>query len=336
MAESSSDSDSSLSEGPYVFKPKLPALSFQTLARKKKEQEEMDYYIGMYEEDHLAPTDEPPRSPLASVQSNSQDSSVPSIVVATKKKNNMTRWPQMTTLFREYEHDVYRLLLGAWETEATTEPSAKNGPNVKGNAWNKYHDHAFGGGEPERGLIKDFPVIKQVTHFKRKILEIWKYAVAHKEDVSKDVYELSVHQLHQYEEACRKEKMAKDSAASANEKLSNEMESFEKHSGALPPGAIGVKGAGRGQHSTNLVLGDPASYDYAHSKTPKKKNKPSSSNTPSSSQSAVASQKKIMSSIIGLDSMMKEVLETVKPAAKKAEDVVSSLSVDTDVNVKIQ
>jgi hypothetical protein len=85
-------------------------------------------------------------------------------------------------------------------------------PNVKGNAWNKFHDHAFGGGEPERGLIKDFPLIKQVTHFKCKILEIWKYVVVNKEDIPKDIYEILVKQLHQYEEAVCKEKIAKDVA----------------------------------------------------------------------------------------------------------------------------
>jgi hypothetical protein len=40
---------------------------------------------------------------------------------------------------------------------------------------------------------------------------------------------------------------------------------------ALPPGAKGKEGAGRTQHSTNLTLGDPACYAYAHQKTPKKK-----------------------------------------------------------------
>jgi hypothetical protein len=135
MTLSSSDFDSSFSKELYIFKSKLPSLSLQCHARKKNEQEEMDYHIGMYEEDHPAPDDdEPPWSPLALVQSNSQDSSLPSIIIATKKKNKMTRWPQMTMLFRDCEHHVYQLLLSAWKAKATTEPSAKNGPNVKGNA----------------------------------------------------------------------------------------------------------------------------------------------------------------------------------------------------------
>jgi hypothetical protein len=82
----------------------------------------------------------------------------------------MLRWPQITTLMgNKFQRNVLRLLQGVYECDAYLKPTAKDGPNVKGNAWIKYHDHAFGGGDQSRGLIKDFPVMKQVTVFKRKI-----------------------------------------------------------------------------------------------------------------------------------------------------------------------
>jgi hypothetical protein len=40
----------------------------------------------------------------------------------------------------------------------------------------------------------------------------------------------SINSISMRSEACRKDKFAKDSAAAANEKLNNKMESFEKHS----------------------------------------------------------------------------------------------------------
>ena len=58
----------------------------------------MDYLSGLYYEDHEAP----PWSPLIYLEtntSNSSDTSVPLVVVATKKKSKMTRWPLMRTLF---------------------------------------------------------------------------------------------------------------------------------------------------------------------------------------------------------------------------------------------
>jgi hypothetical protein len=43
------------------------------------------------------------------------------------------------------------------KTNVMEEPTVKDGLNIKDNTWNKYHDHAFGGGEPERSRIKVFP-----------------------------------------------------------------------------------------------------------------------------------------------------------------------------------
>jgi hypothetical protein len=160
MPLSSSDSDLSLSEAPYTFKPNFTAVSFQTLSQKKKEQEELDYYIKMYEEEYA-----PSRSPLSDIQNNDNPTPpIPSAVLVPKKKpaKDMTCWPHMKSLMRDYDWDVYWLLLGAYETNAMEEPTAKDGPNIKNNAWNKYHDHAFGGGEPERGLIKYSPQSKNL------------------------------------------------------------------------------------------------------------------------------------------------------------------------------
>jgi hypothetical protein len=195
-------------------------------------------------------------------------------------------------------------------------------------------------------LVRDFPVIKQVTAFKRKIIEIWKYAIANKEEdeISDDIYNICVKQLEQYEEAVRKEKIAKDSASLANDKLQEQMESVERDMSALPPGAIGIAGGGRAQHSTSLVLGDPASYQYASTKTPRKKSPASSTGAESASKRAVVSQNKAMDSISGVDTIMEKVLDRYDrmapcpPVASKtrADDDISSLPVENEVSAKVR
>ena len=86
------------------------------------------------------------------------------------KKKTMTRWPQMTSLMKDafYSHQILRMLQGCYEAECVEVPAAKDGPDVKGNAWIKFHDLCFGGGELERGLVKEFPVIDRPTKLKEK------------------------------------------------------------------------------------------------------------------------------------------------------------------------
>jgi hypothetical protein len=120
-------------------------------------------------------------------------------------------------------------------------------------------------------------------------------------------------------------------------KLSSNMVGYEKEENEMPPGAIGILGAGRSQHSTSLVLGDPACYAYANSKTPKKK-APSSSGTSSNTpKSTVQSHNNAAHSIKGMDYVMKDVLENLKPKKRLSanSDELSSLPVeDSDKSSK--
>jgi hypothetical protein len=106
----------------------------------------MDYYIGMYEEDHA-----PPQLALVEIETNNStnSSSVPLVVITKKKKlaKDMTCWPQMKSLMRDYDKELYRVLQGVYKCDAQNEPNAKDGPSAKGNKWIKFHDHAFGGGD---------------------------------------------------------------------------------------------------------------------------------------------------------------------------------------------
>jgi hypothetical protein len=104
---------------------------------------------------------------------------------------------------------VLHVLQGVYECEAETETMAKDGPNIRGNKWNNFHDHCFGGGCFEQGLIKDFLLITKPTLLKSKILSIWNYALSHKDLVPKEIYNISKEQFGIYEAACKKEKESK-------------------------------------------------------------------------------------------------------------------------------
>jgi hypothetical protein len=272
-----------------------------------------------------------------------QPSSLPAVIVVPEekpplsnqvvKKKTMTRWPQMTSLMKDdfYARQILRMLQGCYEADCITTPNAKDGPDIKGNAWIKYHYLCFGGGEPERGLVKEFPVIDKPTVLKQKVIQIWKYCIANEAMVPKDLFDISQVQYGLYSNAVKAEKEAKLNEVVANNKLKDDMEGFEGDSGAIPPGAKGKDGAGCTQHSTNLMLGDPASYLYATTKTPKKK--PPSSNTTSSVKASSAnSNKEAERSMHGMDNMMSNVLNRMYPesASKKGNDDVSSLPVDAE------
>jgi hypothetical protein len=198
----------------------------------------------------------------------------PDMKLPTIKKKSMTQWPQLTSLLvlnGPYEHDILRILNGVYECDAHVEVNAQDGNNIKANAWTKFHDHCFGGGEPKQGLVKVFPVISKPTLLKAKILSIWKYAIANFEHVPQEIYQTSLTQFCLYCEACKKEKIAKENASVAMAKLKDDMHSYKVEQNGIPPGAIGVSGAGRAQHSTNLVIGEPAAMAYVNQKTPKRK-----------------------------------------------------------------
>jgi hypothetical protein len=146
------------------------------------------------------------------------------------KKKAMTRWPQMTSLMAingPYKKEVLRILQGIYECNALTEVNAQDGNNVKANAWIKFHDHCFGGGKPNHGLVNEFPFIAKPTFLKAKILQIWKYAIANYTKVPKEIYEISLTQFCIYCDACKQEKEAKENAGATMAKLKDDMHTYE-------------------------------------------------------------------------------------------------------------
>lgn len=70
------------------------------------------------------------------------------------------RWPQLTTLIREHEEIVFKLLRAVDECDVVNEVNASDAGNVKGNRWVKLQEVVFGGREDgTRGLIPEFPAI---------------------------------------------------------------------------------------------------------------------------------------------------------------------------------
>jgi hypothetical protein len=102
-----------------------------------------------------------------------------------------------------------------------------------------------------------FPPIQQVTVFKRKILEIWRYAIANKDFVSNDIYNLSHESYDAYQASIMKEKTAKATALASVAKLNDDMKDYEISQHGIPPGVVGVKKAPEGpsiQQVLSLVI----------------------------------------------------------------------------------
>ena len=90
----------------------------------------------------------------------------------------MTRWPQMTTLIRDHEDAVLKILNACDECEVVNEVAASDSGNVKGNKWVRLHDVVFGGQDDSTGgLIPEFPVIPFPSKFKKKVVSIWTYGL---------------------------------------------------------------------------------------------------------------------------------------------------------------
>jgi hypothetical protein len=79
--------------------------------------------------------------------------------------------------------------------------------------------------------------------------------------------ELCQIQLRQYSIACETETSDRQKSKDADALLQEQMSDFQRGIGAKPPGAVGRKGGGRGEHSTNTRLGQPATFQFANSTT---------------------------------------------------------------------
>ena len=182
------------------------------------------------------------------------------------------RWPQLTTLMRDHEEVVFKVLRAADECDVVNEVNASDAGNVKGNKWVKLQDVVFGGREDgTRGLVTEFPAIVLPSKLKKKVISIWQFG-CQPEKVSSELHIICKRQQKQYED--NKKKIAEGNKAAKEQyaALVVEMRDYEKERGALPPGAKaslppGAKpkeGGGRINHSTNLHIRQPAGFGFAN------------------------------------------------------------------------
>ena len=182
----------------------------------------------------------------------------------------MTRWPQMTTLFRDYSDAVLRILSACDECEVVVEVSASDSGNVKGNKWVRLHDVVFGGRDDStRGLIPQFPVIPLPSKFKKKVVSIWQYGLDEAK-VPAEIHRYCCRQHKAYTATCKAQSESNKAAKEKYAELAGKMRAYEDSVGALPagakvpppPGARPEEGGGRMNHSTNLQARQPAGYGF--------------------------------------------------------------------------
>jgi hypothetical protein len=85
--------------------------------------------------------------------------------------------------------------------------------------------------------------------------------------IDRQIIQIAVRQLQEYEQTKANVTTAAEKQKQSDAKIIHDMELFEGGLGALPPGAQGIVGGGRRQHSTNLKTNQPAAYFYAHHDT---------------------------------------------------------------------
>lgn len=184
----------------------------------------------------------------------------------------MTRWPQMTTLIRDHEDAVLKILNACDECEVVTEVAASDSGNVKGNKWVRLHDVVFGGrDDPSRGLIPQFPIIPLPSKFKKKVVSIWQYGLDESK-VPSDIHRLCQRQHTAHQETVKALAESNKAAKEKYAELAGKMREYEDSVGGLPPGAKappppGARpddGGGRLNHSTNLQARQPAAYGFLH------------------------------------------------------------------------
>jgi hypothetical protein len=223
------------------------------------------------------------------------------------------------------------------ECRCTSELAAANNDNVKGNKWTRLHDVCHGGskesnddGSSPRGLLSGkLPAIKNASGLKHKTQEIWRYVSkeclkpGHKVPI--EVVGMCIKQIQQYERTKADDKDATKKAKDVAAKLKSDMEEFQAGVGALPPGAKGIEGAGRREHSTNLQVDEPAVFAWANSSKAKVKPPPgararSPTPTASSAHTTVVDD-------------MKAFTNTLVKMSEKCfvvEENLSSVTVDSD------
>ena len=188
------------------------------------------------------------------------------------KGKKMKSWPHMSSLFPMYTADMRALLKAVDDTGCVKQPKAAN-VNPKGNKWAELYRVCYGGSPGSgRGALafSELPIVENAVKLKRKVVQLWNH-VNHfdnkkEKKITDDIVKACKNQLEQYDANCAQVNNTTEQQR-RNEELQAKMLEYETGQGAIPPGAKGVKGAGRVEHSTNLRIGQPATYHWANTQS---------------------------------------------------------------------
>ena len=188
------------------------------------------------------------------------------VVANTGKDKQLSRWPTIKSMMKTETGLILKIFHAVDECDAAKYTMASDTNNVKKNGWTRLFDNCFGGGADGRGLLAGhLSKLDKPSSMKKKVIAIWQFAVKNQDKVDKEVFTIATRQLAVHEEAKRLEKEGLDKAKNDSAIMQGQMKDYQRKMGAIPPGAKGIDGAGRIQHSTNLGLGQPASFNWANS-----------------------------------------------------------------------
>jgi hypothetical protein len=224
------------------------------------------YFMGCMGQDGQ-PVDDPTPSPVEKGKENEMP--MPPL---TSNDINKARWPPVTALVKNANHAEFlqAILTAVDDCGCQHITQAKDKVEPKVNAWMKLLDICYGGNQQGRGKLArfGFKPLTKATDMKKKVLAIWRKAVKQPDGtVESQLKELCQIQLRQYSIACEKETSDRQKSKDADALLQEQMSDFQRGIGAKPPGAVGRKGGGQGEHSTNTRLGQPATFQFANSTT---------------------------------------------------------------------
>ena len=185
----------------------------------------------------------------------------------SKPKN----WPHMKFLCTnpKFKDVIGTILRAVDEFKCTSELAATIANNPKGNRWNHLYDNCFGGGTQGRGILAGhLPQLANANKLKQKVMDIWAYLKKEGAQeyviVDKEHVKMAHRQEKEYNQTKANDKASANKQKQHDEQLRVAMQDYEAGLGAMPPGAKGIVGAGRRQHSTNLKTNQPAAYSYAN------------------------------------------------------------------------
>ena len=198
------------------------------------------------------------------------------VVPAANMTQKTPRYPTYSQLMLQYPDAVKQILKAVDDCGATSETQASDKTLPKGNKWAAVLDVCHGGGSKGRGSMAKYgwQAIAKATAYKKKILQMWDFGLKNEEKVL-DLYETCKRQHAEHAKACSDEKDNSNKQRAEAQKQQQAMEAYQQSIGARPPGArasgipmppdaVGRSGGGRGQHSTSLNFGQPATFGYDH------------------------------------------------------------------------